>query len=125
MRLASLAALAAALSVMPAIAQDASPTGDTPPPAPTEVPAGGGSSAARQVYAPADFARYAPNNAYDMLRQVPSFQIRDNENLRGLGQATGLNSGQAGQLLTVRIDERPPIRLDEFDHCDDSCKPPA
>lgn len=89
MRLASLAALAAALSSMPAIAQDASPTGDTPPPAPAEVPAGGGSSAARQVYAPADFARYAPNNAYDMLRQVPSFQIRDNENLRGLGQATG------------------------------------
>ena len=89
MRLASLAALAAALSAVPAIAQEAPPTGDTPPPAPTEVPAGGGSSAARQVYAPADFARYAPNNAYDMLRQVPSFQIRDNENLRGLGQATG------------------------------------
>ena len=89
MRLASLAALAAALSAGSAIAQEAPPTGDTPPPAPTEVPAGGGSSAARQVYAPADFARYAPNNAYDMLRQVPSFQIRDNENLRGLGQATG------------------------------------
>jgi hypothetical protein len=85
----SLIAVAAALST-PVLAQEtAAPTGDTPPPAPTEVPAGGISSAARQVYTPADFARYAPNNAYDMLIQVPSFQIRDNENLRGLGQATG------------------------------------
>jgi hypothetical protein len=89
MRLASMAALAAALSAAPAMAQEAPPTGNTSPPAPTEVPAGGISSAARQVYTPADFSRYAPNNAYDMLRQVPSFQIRDNENLRGLGQATG------------------------------------
>ena len=89
MRLASLTALAAALSAVPAIGQEVSATGDTPPPAATEAPAGGISSAARQVYTPADFARYAPNNAYDMLRQVPSFQIRDNENLRGLGQATG------------------------------------
>jgi hypothetical protein len=85
----SLIAVAAALST-PVLAQEtAPPTGDTPPPAPTEVPAGGISSAARQIYTAADFARYAPNNAYDMLIQVPSFQIRDNENLRGLGQATG------------------------------------
>jgi hypothetical protein len=81
-------AIAAALST-PAWAQEtAAPTGDTPPPAPAEV-AASASNAARQVYAPADFARYAPKNAYDMLIQVPSFQIRDNENLRGLGQATG------------------------------------
>jgi len=85
----SLIAVAAALST-PALAQEAPPpTGDTPPPASTEVPAGGISSGSRQIYTPADFARYAPNNAYDMLIQVPSFQIRDNENLRGLGQATG------------------------------------
>ena len=89
MSLVSLAAVAAALSAVPAMAQEAAPTGDTPPPAPTEVAAGGISSAARQVYVPADFTRYAPNNAFDMLNQVPSFQIRDNENLRGLGQATG------------------------------------
>lgn len=89
MRLVSLVAVAAALSAVPAMAQEAAPTGDTPPPAPTEVPVGGISSAARQVYVPADFTRYAPNNAFDMLNQVPSFQIRDNENLRGLGQATG------------------------------------
>lgn len=85
----SLAAVAAALSTMPAAAQDAAaPTGDTPPPAPTPV-AATANTTARQVYTPADFARYAPKNAFDMLNQVPSFQIRDNENLRGLGQATG------------------------------------
>ncbi|KTE06163.1 TonB-dependent receptor plug domain-containing protein [Sphingopyxis sp. H115] len=89
MRPVSLAALSAALSFTPAAAQEAPLSGDTPPPAATEVPAGGPSSVARQVYAPADFARYAPRNAYDMLTQVPGFQIRDNEQLRGLGQATG------------------------------------
>lgn len=89
MRFTSLAALAAALCAMPVAAQEPPPTGDIPPPAPTEVPAGGVSSAARQVYTPSDFTRYAPNNAYDMLNQVPGFQIRDNEELRGLGQATG------------------------------------
>ncbi|MEI4505727.1 TonB-dependent receptor plug domain-containing protein [Sphingopyxis sp. CCNWLW253] len=84
----SLLAVAAALST-PVLAQEtAAPTGDTPPPAPAEI-APTATSSARQVYTPADFARYAPKNAYDMLIQVPSFQIRDNENLRGLGQATG------------------------------------
>ena len=84
---ASLVALSAALSAPSAFAQDGSaPAGDAPASAPAD---GGTTSRARQVYTPADFARYAPNNAYDMLSQVPSFQIRDNENLRGLGQATG------------------------------------
>ena len=55
-------AVAAVLSA-PALAQEtAAPTGDTPPPAPTEI-APTATSTARQVYAPADFARYAPNNA--------------------------------------------------------------
>lgn len=88
MRWTSLAALAAALIAVPAAAQDVPPTGDTPPPAPATVPASGG-TAARQVYTPADFTRYAPKNAYDMLAQVPGFSIRDNEDLRGLGIATG------------------------------------
>ena len=43
----------------------------------------------RQVYTPADFARYAPKTAADMIQQMPGFQVRDSENLRGLGQATG------------------------------------
>ncbi|MDR6834159.1 MULTISPECIES: TonB-dependent receptor plug domain-containing protein [unclassified Sphingopyxis] len=87
MRPVSLIALAAALS-MPALGQEVPASGDTPPPAAAEVPPSA-NSAARQVYTPADFTRYAPKNAYDMLNQVPGFSIRDNENLRGLGQATG------------------------------------
>ncbi|WP_260582066.1 TonB-dependent receptor plug domain-containing protein [Sphingopyxis sp. PET50] len=86
--LASLSTIAAMLAAAPAAAQEAS-TRETPPPAAAGVPAGTASGTARQVYTPADFARYAPKNAYDMLNQVPGFSIRDNENLRGLGQATG------------------------------------
>ncbi|MGB3845589.1 MAG: TonB-dependent receptor plug domain-containing protein [Sphingopyxis sp.] len=84
--LTSLSALAAVLAATPAMAQDAA--GDTSTPAPTQASAGG-QRPTGQVYTPADFARYAPKNAYDMLIQVPGFSIRDNENLRGLGVATG------------------------------------
>lgn len=82
----SLSAVAAALSALPVAAQDATVAGDTLPPVAASA---GATGTARQVFAPADFARYAPKNAYDMLVQVPGFSIRDNENLRGLGQATG------------------------------------
>ncbi|WP_374395405.1 TonB-dependent receptor plug domain-containing protein [Sphingopyxis sp.] len=82
----SLSAVAAALSALPVAAQDATVAGDALPPVAASA---GATGTARQVFAPADFARYAPKNAYDMLVQVPGFSIRDNENLRGLGQATG------------------------------------
>ncbi|MBD3731708.1 MAG: TonB-dependent receptor plug domain-containing protein [Sphingopyxis sp.] len=82
----SLSAIAAALSALPVAAQDATLAGDAPLPVAASA---GATGTARQVFAPADFARYAPKNAYDMLVQVPGFSIRDNENLRGLGQATG------------------------------------
>ena len=42
-----------------------------------------------RTYAPGDFSRYAPRNALDMLEQVPGFVIREAEEQRGLGQATG------------------------------------
>jgi hypothetical protein len=48
-------------------------------------------TAAKRVYAPADFARFAPKTAYDMLVQVPGFTIKSptpQELERGLGQAT-------------------------------------
>jgi hypothetical protein len=45
-------------------------------------------AAAKRVYAPADFARFAPRTAYDMVVQVPSFTIRTAEVERGLGQAS-------------------------------------
>lgn len=41
------------------------------------------------TYLPADFARFAPRNALDMLSQVPGFAIRGDDQQRGLGQATG------------------------------------
>lgn len=46
------------------------------------------SSAAKRIYSPADFARFAPKTALDMLAQVPSFSIRSAERERGLGQAS-------------------------------------
>ena len=45
-------------------------------------------AAAKRVYVPADFARFAPKTAYDMLAQVPSFTIRSADQERGLGQAS-------------------------------------
>jgi hypothetical protein len=57
-------------------------TGDAP--APVASPANG-----KRVYTPADFARFAPKSAFDMLSQVPGFSIRSEDVERGLGQATG------------------------------------
>jgi outer membrane receptor for ferrienterochelin and colicin len=42
----------------------------------------------KRVYPAADFARYSPRTALDMLRQVPGFVIRQAEEERGLGQAS-------------------------------------
>jgi hypothetical protein len=58
-------------------------TGDMPPP---ESAANG--MPGKEVYTPADFARFAPRNALDMLRQVPGFTIVTNDQGRGIGQAS-------------------------------------
>jgi outer membrane receptor for ferrienterochelin and colicins len=43
-----------------------------------------------RTYVPADFARYAPQTAYDMVSRVPGFSIKEEDlEERGLGQATG------------------------------------
>jgi hypothetical protein len=42
----------------------------------------------KKVYTAADFARFAPKTAYDMLVQVPGFTIRGADQERGLGQAS-------------------------------------
>lgn len=90
------AALLVALlsSATPVFAQDApsapapaAPAADdVPPPGVADVAAAQG----RRTYTPADFARFAPRNALDMLSNVPGFSIDagDTER-RGLGQATG------------------------------------
>lgn len=41
------------------------------------------------VYTPADFARFAPATALDMVNRVPAFTLRSDAVERGLGQATG------------------------------------
>jgi outer membrane receptor for ferrienterochelin and colicins len=75
-------------------------------------------------YTPADFARFAPRNAYDMLRQVPGFVIRQADQERGLGQATGnvlINgqriSGKSNDVLTElgRIPAGNVVRIDIVD----------
>jgi len=43
---------------------------------------------AKTVFTPADFVRFAPKTAYDMLVQLPGFTIRSAEAERGLGQAS-------------------------------------
>jgi hypothetical protein len=49
----------------------------------------GAESATGRVYTPADFARFAPTNAMDMLNQLPGFAVRnDDDQGRGLGQAS-------------------------------------
>lgn len=52
---------------------------ETPPPAPS-----GPAS-----FTPADFAQFSPKSALDMVRQLPGFSIREAEEARGLGQASG------------------------------------
>ncbi|MGE5563871.1 MAG: TonB-dependent receptor plug domain-containing protein [Bacillota bacterium] len=80
--------LAGAALLVPAsaLAQTTPPSSDpdvAPPPEAKPV------SSTKRVYTPADFARFAPKTAYDMLAQVPSFTIRTaDESQRGLGQAS-------------------------------------
>ncbi|HWT13456.1 MAG TPA: TonB-dependent receptor [Allosphingosinicella sp.] len=89
--LASAAGLAAGFA--PARAQEA-----PPPPTPSATAEG------PRVFTPADFARFAPRNALDMLRQVPGFVIREAVIERGLGQATG-NVLLNGQRLAGKSED--------------------
>ncbi|HVF37885.1 MAG TPA: TonB-dependent receptor, partial [Sphingomicrobium sp.] len=43
---------------------------------------------AGRTFVPADFARYSPKTALDMINQIPGFSIRADQRMRGLGQAT-------------------------------------
>ncbi|MEO6153098.1 MAG: TonB-dependent receptor plug domain-containing protein [Croceibacterium sp.] len=43
----------------------------------------------RTVYTPADFTRFAPRNALQMLQNVPGFRVESESQERGLGQASG------------------------------------
>jgi hypothetical protein len=81
---AGLLASVALLAAVPAAAQTTPAAADPAvAPAPVATPAG-----SKRVFTPADFARFAPKTAYDMLVQVPGFTIRGAETQRGLGQAS-------------------------------------
>lgn len=113
-----LSAGAAALSVTPqaVLAQEATPppattpaeAAATPAPVPTPPPptdpAVTPAPVARRTYVPADFARFAPRTALDMLQRVPGFVIRQAEAERGLGQATG-NVLLNGQRISGKSDD--------------------
>ncbi|MFN4114447.1 MAG: TonB-dependent receptor plug domain-containing protein [Sphingomonadaceae bacterium] len=88
---AALAVLLAPVLAVPALAQesvdsDAADEASAPVSSPV---AKVGESGDRRIYHPADFARFAPRNALDMLQRVPGFNIRGSAEQRGLGQATG------------------------------------
>jgi hypothetical protein len=42
-----------------------------------------------RTYTPADFVQFAPRTALDMLNRVPGFSIKQEDQARGLGEATG------------------------------------
>ena len=56
------------------------------------------------TYMPADFAQFAPQTALDMLNRVPGFAIKQEEDARGLGQATG-NVVINGQRLSGKSND--------------------
>ncbi len=114
---ASSIALALALTA-PAAAEDStdnSPTSEVQP----------ASGQAGRTYTPADFTRYAPKTALDMVRQIPGFSIQGGDNgNRGLGQATQnvlLNSqrvsGKSNDAATAlsRIDAASVTRIEIVD----------
>ena len=59
-------------SAAPALAQAPDPPADAAPPVATESAAPQGA----RTYTPADFTRFAPRNAFDMLSQVPASPSR-------------------------------------------------
>lgn len=57
-----------------------------------------------RTFEAAEFARFAPQNALDMLNQVPGFAIRQAAVERGLGEATG-NVLLNGQRISNKSDD--------------------
>ncbi len=89
-------ALVSPAVVSPALAKDDATEGVNPSPA-TVVET-------KRSYTPADFARFAPRSALDMLRQIPGFSINEGEQARGLGQASG-NVLVNSQRLSSKSDD--------------------
>ena len=102
----ALFASASILAISPAAAQTytAQPSDSAVAPAPTAKAV----SPEKRVYTLADFARFAPKSAYDMLVQVPGFTIRTvDTSVRGLGQASEnvIINGQRINNKTGAVDQ--------------------
>jgi hypothetical protein len=83
----ALLALTAALPA-PLPAQTSEPA-PAPAPAPVEPDAKFAANVAeKRVFLPADFARFAPRTAFDMVGQLPGFTLQSADTDRGLGQAS-------------------------------------
>jgi hypothetical protein len=79
-----LSASTGAFALIVATAAHAQPSDPAAAPPPVAQAAG-----QKRIYTPADFARFAPKTAYDMLEQVPGFTIQTQDTTdRGLGQAS-------------------------------------
>jgi outer membrane receptor for ferrienterochelin and colicins len=81
-----------AVVAAPVFAQTSTPA--APPPA----------ADGSRTYVPADFAQFAPRNALDMLNRVPGFSIKQEDEERGLGEATG-NVVINGQRLSGKSND--------------------
>jgi len=57
-----------------------------------------------RTYVPADFAQFAPRTALDMLSRVPGFGIKEENDERGLGEASG-NVVINGQRLSGKSND--------------------
>ncbi|WP_156172075.1 TonB-dependent receptor plug domain-containing protein [Aurantiacibacter gangjinensis] len=97
------AALIAAMlaPAAPAWAQDGEPLPDAPDA--TEVspqdPQAAASAAAREIYTVADFERFAPRNALDLIDQIPGFDV--DQGGGGGGGGGGRGFGQAQENLLI------------------------
>jgi outer membrane receptor for ferrienterochelin and colicins len=57
-----------------------------------------------RTYTPADFAQFAPKTALDMLNRVPGFALKEEDQERGLGEASG-NVVINGQRLSGKSND--------------------
>jgi len=97
-------ASAALILPAPALAQATGPSDPAVAPPPHAIAV----TPEKRVYTLADFARFAPKSAYDMLVQVPGFSIRTvDTSVRGLGQASEnvLINGQRINNKTGAVDQ--------------------
>jgi outer membrane receptor for ferrienterochelin and colicins len=81
-------------------------------------------AAGSRSYLPADFAQFAPRNALDMLSRVPGFGIKEEDDERGLGEATGnvlINgqriSGKSNDVVT-ELSRIPAANVERIDIVD-------